>query len=469
MSFIRDTDIFSPEYQRKALQMLISTSERKAEPSFVAKVFRYCEPEYFEGIRLSMFKNIKELYQQALVPAVRSAVEDKLRSSMGKDMKTQEIAVAELDLIMGIKIDYAAGEDGYIKGHMENFVKLNKFVRDFKDIAESFNAKKHSETLSKYTSMSQELNNISFKNDNIVLFNDYKEILNIARSQSDNPCKTGLHAIDESLMGGLLPQTWTTFIGPSNTGKSMLTWTLVKTNIALHKKIVVSVHEDEEVPTKLRALSAISGIEYNKLAVRGVLSPEEEQELENAQILLDNYVRIMYMYGRDATIENVHRKLTVLKSEWDFDLYLCDYGQALSSEDFKSRDNEYARQGFIYERLKHICLELNIAGAGGAQTNRSASKVNKGGEDILRATDVGDSFTIVKKSSNVITMNRSDDDIKGGRMFYFLDKARQGRCPVLVQTFTDYGRCLNILPEKQLLMSTNSRPNASSKKEEQGE
>jgi len=64
----------------------------------------------------------------------------------------------------------------------------------------------------------------------------------------------------------------------------------------------------------------------------------------------------------------------------------------------------------------------------------------------LRMTDVGDSWGICKKSSNVITINRSDEDIKNNRITYLLDKCRNGRSPVAVQCVSYFESCMTHVP-----------------------
>jgi hypothetical protein len=243
-------------------------------------------------------------------------------------------------------------------------------------------------------------------------------------------------------MGGMLPQTWTTFLGSSSAGKSMICPNLAKFNAMAGKRTFVTIHEDEEGPTKLRYLACFSGIKYNRLLIpRSMLTDEEREVLRLADDMLKEYVVLRFMYGREAFLENVQDAIRQFKKEWDFQLYICDYGQCLGSKQFKNRDNKYDIQGFVYEQLKQVCMELNIAGAGGAQVNRTGHSLNKRGTDFLRMTDVGDSFEICRKSSNVISINRSDEDALLNRVVFLLDKARQGRAPIAVECSSDYSKC----------------------------
>jgi len=171
-------------------------------------------------------------------------------------------------------------------------------------------------------------------------------------------------------------------------------------------------------------------------------TPEEEMALAGVSALIKDKVKLRFMYGQECFIERLQDVIYQQHDQWGFDLFLCDYGQCLKSRAFKNIDNTYSTQEYIYSELKQICLALNIAGAGGAQVNRQGNKLNQAGADYLRMTDVSDSFGIAKKSSNVITMNRSQGDKATNRITFLLDKVRHGRCPVAVQCVTDYAKAM---------------------------
>jgi hypothetical protein len=209
------------------------------------------------------------------------------------------------------------------------------------------------------------------------------------------------------------------------------------------KKVFVTVHEDEVNPTLLRYYSRFTDIPMDRLSLPPELrSAEDESRLAVVSVFLKDRLKLRFMYGQECFIERLQDIVYQQHDQWKFDLFLCDYGQCLKSRAFKNMDNAYSVQEYIYSELKQICLELNIAGAGGAQVNRQGNKTNKAGSDFLRITDVSDSFGIAKKSSNVITMNRSEEDKKNHRITFLLDKVRHGRCPVAVTCVTDYARAL---------------------------
>lgn len=337
-----------------------------------------------------------------------------------------------------------------IKKELTGFVRANEFISIYQEASQLFNAGSHKNA---YEFTKDQLDNLlkkDFEDSKITRFGDSEQVCDQAAKQSLNAIPTGIHYIDRAMLGGLMPQTWTTFLGGSNVGKSMLCPNLAYHAAKAEKKVFVTVHEDEEIPTKIRYIARFSGVPINVLAQpRSTWSAEIALKVKEADMVLKKYVRIQFMYGQDCFIENVAEAACNQKIEWDFDLLLCDTGQCLKSRKYKELSDKYGLQEYIYSELKQVCLELYIAGAGGAQINRMGHKVNKSGTSLIRMTDVGDSWGICKKSSNVITMNRSDEDVRDHRITFLLDKVRNGKCPIATVCGTDYERSVTHVEFKE--------------------
>ena len=339
----------------------------------------------------------------------------------------------------------------YLKKNLTTWVRCNHFIAGYHDAKDPFNIGSYEAAFQATEKRMKELRQVDFEDSRIVEFGDYEIVCDNLAKQAQEAVPTGIKFIDDAMGGGLQPQTWTTFLGGSNVGKSMLCPNLAYYAAQKGKKTFVVVHEDEELPTKARYLSRFSGIPYMELTQPRLLwSDETKLAVKKADEFLRSYVRIRFMYGQDAFLEKVMDAARNEKQDWDFHLFLDDYGQCLKSSAYRSMEDRYGLHEYIYEQLKQLCLELDIAGAGGAQTNRAGHKVNRSGADLLRMTDVGDSWGICKKSSNVITMNRSVVDIQENRIKFLLDKVRNGsKCPVAVACKTDYARCTTHVPYMQ--------------------
>lgn len=415
-----------PDFQRAALRLMLQ------DDVFCDKAIGFVKDDFFSGHLKWIHKKIKEYYED-----FHRAPDKMFFDVEARKFKDSEKFLEEVESVYSVVPDAA-----YVRRELTTFVRANIFIDSYKRATHLYNGVSKEQAFEYIRDKMEELYRADFMAERVTRFGDSEAIMARGRIQQENSIPTGLFAIDQALFGGLMPQTWTTFIGSTNAGKSLFC-----TNLAYHaaqagKKVFVTIHEDEEIPTKLRYLSCFSGVAYNRLIMpQEMLTPEEREAIQLADEYLTEFVVLRFMYGKDSYLEAVIDAVRQAKRDLNFDLFLCDYGQCLKTTAFRTMDNKHDVQEYIYEQLKQICLELNIAGAGGAQVNREGNKVNKAGADFLRGTDIGSSFGIVKKSSNVISLNRSNSDMSLNRMVFLLDKVRHGRCPVAVESTTRFDVC----------------------------
>jgi replicative DNA helicase len=410
------------------------------DQSFCSKATRHLKDEFFSGELSWFFRQIREHFEQHKIPPTVN----ELKVYVGRHGANASTYQKELDSIASAD---DIGKD-FLKRELTAFIQANIFVSSVRQSADLYNTGSREECYRFIKDKLNELHEADFENDRLVHFGDAERMMEIARLQSRDAVPTGLRAIDEAMLGGMMPQTWTTFLGGSNVGKSMLCPNIAKAAWTLkQKRTFVMVHEDEEVPTYLRYLACFSDIPYNRLTLpRGDLDAAELLRIKQADDTLKEAVCMKFMYGKEAFIEVVCEEARRLKERWEYHLLLDDYPQCLKTRSFKSMEDLYSLYEYTTQEFKQLCCELNIAGGGGAQTNRLGHRVNQKGGDLLRCTDVGDSWGIIKKSSNVVTFNRSETDKQLNRATYLLDKVRNGRCPVAVQCITAYEKCQTFLP-----------------------
>lgn len=420
-----------PEFQRSIIKTMLS------ESAFCSKAIHYLKEGYFSGELSWFFRKVAEFFKEHKVPPSEADFRAFLNyhgDSLSEEYKKQADLILKPSEI----------NKDYLKKEVSYFIQANMFIGSVLQAQDLFNSHQRKECYDFVRQKVQEVLGADFENERVCRFGDAAALLEIVRAQSRDAIPTGIHILDDALQGGMMPQTWTTFLGSVSVGKSMLCPNLARA--AYHfkkKKTFVMIHEDEEVPTKARYLTCFSGIPYNRLRQpKHTLSDEDNRKIKEADEILKEYVVLKFMYGKEAFVENVCDEARRMRDQWDYHLFLNDYPQCLKIRAFKQMDNTYAAHEFIHQELKQLCCELNIPGAGGAQTNRQGHRLNRSGSDLLRVTDVGDSWGTVKKSSNVITINRSDADKETNRIIFLLDKARNGdRFPVAVQCESQFGRC----------------------------
>ena len=79
------------------------------------------------------------------------------------------------------------------------------------------------------------------------------------------------------------------------------------------------------------------------------------------------------------------------------------------------------------------------------------------GTGWLRCNDVSEAFGIIKKSSNVITINRSNADSDNNLVVYLIDKSRHGKTAVAVECRSDYSCARTYLTDDERPFATPQR------------
>jgi replicative DNA helicase len=419
-----------PEFQRCVIKNMLSDS------LFCSRAVTLLEDSYFSGELSWFFRTISTLYNDYK----RMPLPGEVRAQCARQEKEKAKYEAAFDEIMAAE---QIGKE-YLKKELTAFIRANIFVSSVRQGADLYNSGDRQACYDFLKEKMNALNTADFEADRLVSFGNLESIIEEARQQSINAVPTGIKPIDDVMYGGMMPQTWTTFLGGSNVGKSMLCPNLAKAAYELKKKkTLIVIHEDEEIPTQLRYLACFSDVPYNRLLLpRSDLTEDEQRRIRDAQQILREYVRLRFMYSKESFTETVCGEARNIYERWQYDLFLDDYLQCNKSKMFKSMEDTYTLHEYTTQELKQLCCELRVAGGGGAQVNRMGHKMNRAGTDLLRCTDVGDSWGIVKKSSNVVTMNRSEQDIQNNRITFLLDKARNAeRCPIAVQCESRYDRC----------------------------
>ncbi len=420
---------FSVEFQHCLLSHMIR------DDRFLSKCVLGVQEEYFADKTLSwVFRSTLRYWNEYQRSPTIQELENEVRKH---DADKQSPYYEALRLVRDAK---SVGDD-VLRRELTAFVRRNKFISFYKRAATLYNAKRNEDAYRITKDAIDELIQIDFDDDKIVDFTKAYDVICEAKKGSATSVPTGIVPIDIAMGGGLFPGSFTTLLAGTNIGKSM---TLV--NIAYHaimagKKVVYLVHEDEQTPTILRFISRFTLIPYNKLMLSTeILSENEKRDIKSASEIIDKFLDLKFMYGAETTIEEVAIWLKNRMKESPFDLFIDDYGQILRTR--SKNDGERFSQSIVHRGLMQICRTLNVAGLTVAQGNREAQKVNRSGTSYLRSTDLSECFEIARVSSNIITLNRSDDQMKQNELIFFLDKTRQGPVGIAVRCKTDYSRCI---------------------------
>jgi len=432
---------FSQEFQYAILKLMI------IDDVFMIKCVQNLKEEYFNDKYLTWtFRTIVNYWDTYKKSPSISTLENEARKN---DPETQKYYFDTLKAILNVNdID-----EGYMRRELTGFVRRNIFVDAFKRAATLYNAKNTYDAYNFTKDKMDELTQVNLTEDDIASFKNIDIYMNEERRRRDTSVPTGISAIDEAMQGGLAKGALSVLLSSTNSGKSMSLINMIYHAIMAGKKIVFVEHEDQRNPTMLRIISRFTGIPYNKLMCSpDVLSGAEKDKIQACKDKLDEFLVVKFMYGSDVYVEDVVNWLKLKKKEFNFDMFVDDYGQFIRTK--QKFEAERMTQMAVHKILKQTALELDIAVLTCAQGTREAQKISKKGTDYLRSTDLSECFDIARRADNVITLNRSDEQAQRNELIYYLEKQRHGIRGIAVKCFSDYTRCITHDIDRQELANS---------------
>ena len=439
---------FSEEFQYAILNLMMT------DDVFLAKCSIFLQEEFFNNRYLAwVFRAIRNYYNDYKVPPVFGALENEAKKhDPDKQRPYFEVlnkAVQKSDI-----------DPEYVRKELTGFVQQNKFVDAYKKVANLYNSKN---TKSAYTFMKEKIDEliaVDLEEDDMVDFTEIRQYMEEASEQKRTAVPTGIGPIDQAMHGGLTKGSLTVLLSATNTGKTMALINFLYHAVCAGKKVIFVEHEDERNPTTLRIVSRFTGIPYNKLLCPNLLTDSENGMIDHIierlgeKPKLDPEARkimFKFMYGPDTSIEKLCSWLRLKKKEFDFDIFICDYGQFIKTDERTNNIRE--KDIIVHKKLKQIGLELDIAVLTCAQGTREGQRINQKGSDYLRLTDISECFDIVRRATNVITMNRSDEQASRNELIYYLAKVKHGKNNIAVKCETDYDRCMIHDPDRMWVVS----------------
>ena len=188
--------------------------------------------------------------------------------------------------------------------------------------------------------------------------------------------------------------------------------------------------ELSEVNIGIRYDACLTGVSQNdtfklKSAIKQYLP-----KITNGALFIKGYPT------KGANIQTLKNHIRVIENVKDFkpDLIIVDYADIMRST--KSYEAKRFELECVYEELRAMAQELNVAIWTASQTNRSASN-----QEIVELDSIGESWAKVQISDIILTFSRKREDKlkKSGRVF--LAKNRIGRDGMVYQASIDTEIC----------------------------
>ncbi len=433
---------FDKEIQYHILKMMTNSE------TFLVKCAAFLKGEYFEDTQLAwFFDTILNHYNQFKKPIEMITLKNEVSTKLEQDQRfTYERVLEKIEAS-----DYT--DEDYLRKELTGWLRSRKFIRLHQNMANLFNDHRRENAYDVTLSAINDIKQIDFIADKIIDFNDVENLINSVSKTSERRITTGIPEFDDAMLGGFPKQTLTTILGGTNVGKSLMLINLAYYAMIHDKKVLFIYHEGQDDQTTLRFISRFTGIPYMKF-YGGLesLDATDRHKLMAAKSLLSERLVLKPWQSFATTIEEVISYCKQKKTEFDFDLVVCDYGQLLS---VRTASNELRHnQALVYRGLASLAAELDVAVISAAQGTRAAQIDIEKGRKLLSITDVSECFEIIRCSECVITLTKSKEDEVNGRIKILLAKQRDGITNVAVDCVTDlaklvmYDRRIGIYPLK---------------------
>lgn len=254
----------------------------------------------------------------------------------------------------------------------------------------------------------------------------------------------GISVIDDHV-GGFDAGTLNYFIGYTGGGKSQMCHHLIRKCLESQKYVHVSVVEDREKSFAYRVVAALTGIPIRRLMKEfNLLTQNELKAFNNAIQQMKTYLRVDFIYNQSVDV--VHKAVLDKDMECELrglpksEVHIVDYTGHISRFSPGERDhtkmrNAYgARKDFALQHSK-ICFDF-------AQVNREGHKKKedkkRDGNALLTLSDLAGSYDIAQVGDNIISINRTDEDISNNTAQLYLCKTRDGRSGSVFRIKSDF-------------------------------
>jgi len=320
--------------------------------------------------------------------------------------------------------------------------------------ADHFQHQRYSEAYSIASERMKLIQETRFDEDCEFDFSGLVEGLQASEERVLDGCTFGLKMIDDALTpggmtgsGGLFRGDTTCLMAPVGVGKTSTMVSVVSANIQANRRCLLLIHEGEATDIRDKLLCNLLQLNRTDLWALRTYDGGRRCLVAIEQVLKERLTFIPYIKAQ-MTIESVlpliRRKCDEANSQGrPYCLLADDYPELLLSEYAQSaRMEERARIQTVYLIFTQLASELNLHCLVNAQTNRDGSRANKAEDRLLSIEDIAESWGVMQKMTNVITLNRSPGDMVKNRLTYLIAKSRSSATGRAIVCRTDFGKCI---------------------------
>ncbi len=251
---------------------------------------------------------------------------------------------------------------------------------------------------------------------------DYFEEINDRYEQNHrDPVRTPWGVINEITNGGLGRGELGILVAGPATGKTWALCRLGSEALRMGLNVVHYTLELSKYVTGYRYDSIFTELDNSKLFYVKTEVIDTITKLKKKDNLGKLIIKQYPTKGASVTniLANI-KKIQLMK--WNPDMIIIDYGDLLlPSRVIKGQDNSYHTSGGIYEEIRGLASELNMAVWSASQVERNGTK-----EDVIEGTHIAESFKKIHIADLAISISRKKEDIPTKTARYHIIKNRNG-------------------------------------------
>lgn len=451
MSNDSNQPIFDLSYQHGLLHIALK------EDHFCSQMCRYLGTDK-DLAEFQIFDNeptekIFELICSSMEKFKTRPTESELRQMFTEESDTdREKLNHTLDQILNMQIH----NDTFYRKYIGAFVKQVKLTKGMVKIQKSWKSKGTMTALDLMQEILDSTVKVDFEQQSKVSILNFDSLYNERKSGQGSKIPTGIHDLDEDLLGGLPRESLVVVLSGTNVGKSIFSISLacqaLKARDASGRnrnfKVLHVNLEGRHDEALFRYMANYAQVNLKSIAT-GKMNEAEQARVDAAKTEIGERLQIYNMTTFGVTIEDLIAQTREIYKEFKFDMLVCDYGQLLETR--KKTESHRLSQATVFRGLDSMSKEFKavvvspVQATRGAQENQNfsafkgrGSKADNDPLPVMRSNDISEAFEIARVSAVILSLNRTDQEVAQDKLRVFLEKQREGAKNKTYGIYTNY-------------------------------
>ena len=309
---------------------------------------------------------------------------------------------------------------------------------------------------------SEKMDSISFTDNDDIDMSDFEEIIKQYSTTNGVNVRFDIPELCNELngggdTGGLSIEEVTAWLAATNDGKTMLMASIACDAVRNGNNVLFVGLEGKKLQIPMRMISNLSNIKYGKLVKfreyvnnneDGTLSKyfdqDEIKRIRDAQKLYGEKVSMIHAI-KNCEIEKLEATITEKFKHKHYMMTIIDYGQLIES--VQQYSNTDLLLAYVFRKLEKLASNLKTSINVPMQTNRSGMSELKAdfekGEEYptYKMSQVAGGYSALKTCGCVISLSRTEQERKDGKIRLRIEKQREGLVHVHVGIQADFEYC----------------------------